>query len=277
MAVLYHDIENDGLYDGYKENNYLQEKGAKGEQAVRDLLVESLSEEYLVLNSIYSRTDDGDFTEIDHVLLHSKFILCIETKHYSGDMKALDLETWEQRNRKNGETIKIDSPQQQSVHHAYSLNGYLESIDIQIPIYTVVVFVNDKTVSFDESSDQYYKSECPVIYMKNLLHLIEVLEHLHLNDQGNSTDVKNIADQILDEHQGIKNSQLFWCKKSAMNENDREAQYILGQMYLSGYYEEGDRLIRIKSNERAALYWLTKASKRGHKLARQALNRYYNN
>lgn len=277
MAILYHDIEDDGLYDGYEEKTYFQEKGAKGEREIRDLLLESLSGKYLVLNSIYTRTDDGDFTEIDHILLHPKFILCIETKYYSGDMRAIDIETWEQRNRKSGETIKIDSPQQQSVHHAYSLKGYLESIDIHIPVYTVVVFVNDKTTSFDEKSDQYYKSECPVIYKKNLLHLIEVIEHRHLQEEEYATNTRHIAEQILDEHQGIKNSQLFWYKKGAMNEDDRDAQYYLGLMYLNGYYEDGERLVRIKSNERAAIYWLTKASKRGHKLARQALNRYYKN
>ena len=275
MAILYKDIDNDGLYDGYDDKNYFQEKGEQGERDVRDMLIKSLPDTYLLLNNLYTLTEEGDFTELDHILIHPKFILCVETKYLSGDLSALDIETWQQVNRRSGNIIKIDSPQQQAVHHAFSLQSYLEMINIQIPIYTVVVLVDHKVSSFEQETDKYYQSECPVIFKKDLIHLVEIIENQFVNPGHTSYNPKGVADQILAEHEGIKSSQLFWYKKQAMKEDNREAQYQLGKMYLVGYYEENGRAVQIKQNERSALFWLSKASKKGHKLARQKISEYY--
>lgn len=274
MATLYKDIDYDGLYEGYEEKNYYQEKGEEGERKVRDELVNSLSDSYYLLNTIYTRTEEGDFTEIDHIVLHPQFILCIETKHFSGDLEAVDKETWGKTTRK-GEYSKIDSPQQQAVHHACSLQHYLEEIGIHMNIYTVVVLVNPRSSSFARETDQFYQSDCPVIYKKDLTHLIELIEKQCADILPTTRSLTDIADQIIDEHEGIKSSQLFWFKKLAMKENDREAQYKLGEMFLNGYYEEDGRLVQIKQNERAAIFWLSKASRKGHKLAKQAIKQHF--
>jgi Nuclease-related domain/Sel1 repeat len=270
MAILYKDIEPDGLYDGYEETDY-KIKGEKGEELVKNEILRTLSDSYYLLNNIYTRTEDGDFTEIDHILVHPQFVVCLETKNYSGELEAIDKETWGKRYR--DKYIKIDSPQQQAVHHAYSLKNYLESIDIKTNIYTVVLLVNDKYCTFNYESDRYYQSECPVIFKKDIKYLMEIIEKQ--NRQSNTFDIQKVSDQIIDEHEGIKNSQLFWFKKLAMLENDREAQYQLGKMYLNGYYEEDGRLIQIRQNEKAAIFWLNKASKQGHKLAKQAIRQYF--
>lgn len=272
VAILYKDIEFDGLYDGFEEKDY-KTKGEKGEELVKKEILEVLPDTYYLLNGVYTRTEDGDFTEIDHIIVHPKFLICIETKNYTGDLEAIDEETWGKRYR--DKYIKIDSPQQQAVHHAYSLKNYLESIGLYIPIYTVVLLVNPKRCRFDSKSDKHYKSECPVIFKKDIVHLVDIIEK-H-TQQSKTFDVKHLSDQILDEHEGIKNSQLFWFKKSAMLEQDREAQYHLGLMYLNGYYEEDGRLVQIKQNEKAGIYWLSKASKQGHKLAKQAIRQFYQN
>ncbi|MEX3625440.1 NERD domain-containing protein [Viridibacillus arvi] len=276
MGILYKDIEYDGLYEGYEEKNHFQEKGEEGERKVRDELVNSLSDSYSILNSVYTRTEEGDFTEIDHIVLHPKFILCIETKYYSGELDVIDAETWGKRSN-NGEYTKIDSPQQQAVHHAYSLKSYLESIGIHMTIYTIVVLVNHKSSSYNRDTDQFYKSECPVIFKKDLAHLIEIIEKQSAGSYPVQHSLNEIADQIIDEHEGIKSSQLFWYKKLAMKDNDREAQYQLGKMYLSGYYQEEGRLVQVKQNEKAAIFWLSKASKKGHKLARQSIRQHFQN
>lgn len=270
MAVLYKDIDSDGLYDGFEERDY-KTKGEKGEELVKKEILQFLSDSYYLLNSIYTRTEDGDFTEIDHIIAHPKFLVCLETKNYTGDLEVIDEETWGKRYR--DKYTKIDSPQQQAVHHAYSLKSYLESIDLNIPIYTVVVLVNHNRCSFDYESESHYQSECPVIFKKDIVHLIDIIERQ--TKQANSFDIKHVSDQIIDEHEGIKNSQLFWFKKLAMHESDREAQYQLGKMYLTGYYEEDGRLVQIKQNERAAIYWLNQASKQGHSLAKQSIRKYF--
>lgn len=270
MAVLYKDIDSDGLYDGFEERDY-KTKGEKGEELVKKEIMQSLPDTYYLLNSVYTRTEDGDFTEIDHIIAHPNFLVCLETKHYTGDFEAIDEETWGKRYR--DKYVKIDSPQQQAVHHAFSLKNYLESINLNINIYTVVILVNEKRCSFEYESEKHYKSECPVIFKKDIVHLMDIIEKQ--NNQGKSFDIKHVADQIIDEHEGIKNSQLFLCKKSAMHEHEREAQYQLGLMYLNGYYEDEGRLVQIKQNEKAGIYWLNKASKQGHTLARQSIRQYY--
>lgn len=276
MTILFKDIENDGLYEGQGEKNYYQDKGEKGEKQISEKLMNSLSNDYGLLNGVYVRTDDGDFTELDHILLHPQFILCIETKFFSGDLRALDVETWEQTNRKNGKTTKIDSPQQQAVHHAFSLKSYLDSIDITLPIFTVVVLVDAKGSMFDKESDTFYLSECPVITSDNLIHLIEIMEH-QTNSNTTSYEISKLSSEIQNEHEGIKNSKLFWYKKEAMNKNDREAQFFLGHMYLMGYYEGENNVVQVKQNEKAALYWLNKASKKGHQIARKTIRQYFKN
>lgn len=276
MAILIKDLDNDGLYDGYEEKSYFQEKGVIGEKQVRDELLSTLSDSYNILNGIYTCTEEGDFTEIDHIVLHPKFILCIETKYYSGELEVIDHSTWGKRN-KEGEYTKIDSPQQQAIHHAYSLKGYLERVGIQVNIYSVVVLVNHKTSSFNRDTDNCYQSECPVVFKKDLTHLIEIIERQCEGLKPVLHSLKEAAGHIIAEHEGIKSSQLFWYKKLAMLENDREAQYQLGKMLLKGYYQEGERLVKIKQNERAAIFWLNKASRQGHKLARQSIKQYYRN
>ncbi|WP_121616623.1 NERD domain-containing protein [Virgibacillus halodenitrificans] len=272
MAILYKDIDNNGLYDGFNENDY-KTKGEKGEELVKKEIMQCLPDSYYLLNGIYTRTDDGDFTEIDHIIAHPKFLICVETKNYSGELEAINEETWGKRYK--DKYVKIDSPQQQAVHHAFSLQNYLETVNLNIPIYTVVLLVNHKRCSFDNDSEKHYKSECPVVFKKDIVHLLEIIEEQ--TKHGESFDIKLLSDHIVDEHEGIKNSLLFGCKKAAMQEHDCEAQYQLGLMYLKGHYEDNGRLVQIKQNERAGIYWLNKASKQGHKLAKQSIRQYYKN
>lgn len=277
MTILFKNFEDDGLYEVQGEKNYYQQKGEDGEKQVSMSLMNTLSNDFGLLNSVYIPTVEGDFTEIDHILLHPQFILCIETKFFSGNLRALDKETWEQTNRRNGSVTKIDSPQQQAVHHAFSLKSYLEMIDIHIPIFTVVVLVDKKGSKFEKESDTFYLEECPVIYASNLFHLVEVIEYQLSTVSTNNYPITKLASEIQSEHEGIKNSKLFWHKKKAMNENEREAQFFLGHMYLVGYYEEDTKVIQVKQNEKAALYWLSKASKKGHQLAKKTLRQYFKN
>jgi hypothetical protein len=273
MAILYKDKELDGLYDEY-DTSYAKEKGDKGERIISNELVKQLSEQYRILNSVYVRTDDCDFTEVDHIVIHDKFILCIETKNISGNLRPIDEETWEKMNF-NGETLRIDSPQQQSLHHALSLRQFLKDHGIPAYVFSVVVLVNPKICTFDHEADTFYPNKCPVIFKQDLVPLIQYIEKQC--DGIPNLPVQQVLDYILDEHEGIKNSPLFWCKKLAMNEGDPEAQYQLGKMYMTGYFDDGERLLKVKQNERAALYWYSRAKKQGHPLAKKELQLYYKN
>ena len=273
MAILYKDKEEDGFYDEYASGRS-NDKGIKGEKLVSDAMITGLSDSFTLLNDVYVRTQEGGYTEIDHILLHEKFIVCIETKNISGELIPIDEETWEKVNF-NGESTLIDSPQQQSLHHAISLKRFLKEHKISSYVFAFVVLVNPKASSFNKEADTFYLQECPVIYKNELIHFIKYIE----SQLENSATIQqqHIAELIIDEHEGIKQSALFWCKKLATHENDPEAQYQLGKMYMMGYFEEDNRLIKVIQNERAALYWYGKAKRQGHALARKDLQLYYKN
>lgn len=273
MALLYKDKELDGLYDEY-DTGRAKSKGNKGEEMVSADLVEVLPNTYTLLNDVYVRTNDGDFTEIDHILIHDKFIVCIETKNITGDFRVIDEETWEKVNYK-GESMKIDSPQQQSLHHAISLKSFLKEHELSAYVFSVVALVNPKITTFDYSSDVFYSNECPVVFRKDLASVIQYIESF--TSEIPALPTKELIDLIASEHEGIKESSLFWCKKLAMNEDDPESQYQLGKMYMTGYFDDGTRLLQVKQNERAALYWYSKAKKQGHPLAKKDLQLYYKN
>ncbi len=273
MAILYKDKEQDGLYDEYASGRS-KNKGNKGEKMVSDELVKKLSNSFIILNDVYVRTDDYSFTEIDHIVIHDKFIVCIETKNISGELIPIDEETWEKVNYE-GESMQIDSPQQQSLHHAMSLKKFLKVHKVSSYIFTIVVLVNPKSCSFDYDSDIFYPKECPVVFKKDVVSIIKYIESQC--DGVSDLPTKQVIDLIVDEHEGIKQSSLFWCKKLATHENDPEAQYQLGKMYMTGYHDDGNRLLRVTQNERAALFWYGKAKRQGHPLAKQDLQLYYKN
>ena len=60
-----------------------QIKGSIGEKRIHRVL-EKLGEEYRIFNDIYVPKQDGQLTQVDHVVVSKYGVFVIETKNYSG-------------------------------------------------------------------------------------------------------------------------------------------------------------------------------------------------
>lgn len=58
--------------------------GEKGENEVRNLIKDLPSNRYVVLNDVYLPMDDGEITQIDHIVVSRFGIFVIETKNWRG-------------------------------------------------------------------------------------------------------------------------------------------------------------------------------------------------
>lgn len=261
MAILVKDKDKDNLYEGFNEE-HLQEKGDLGEAIISAILNKYLSDAYSVLNDILVRTEEGDMTQVDHLVIHPQFAVSIETKNISGSWSAVDNDIWEKINN-SGSNFKMNSPQLQSVTHTMHLESFLRDYSITVPIYALVVLVNDRSSAFMVDSDFFYQEECPVIYGKELIPYILRKEFEHSSTNSEKIDTEKVIRLILQEHNGIKESPLYLCKKAALN-NDPEAQYLLGEMYLKGYFESGSFVVRVSKDEKKGINWISRSAKQGY-------------
>ncbi|MGG6448305.1 nuclease-related domain-containing protein [Pseudobacillus badius] len=265
MAIILKERDEEQLYEG-RTDTFVKQAGDLGEDIICSILEKNLSDNYLLINDLFVRTKEFDMTQLDHALIHESFILCIETKHYSGEAKALDSNTWELNGRNKNYTL--NSPQLQSLTHAMHLSSFLKEYNINLPIYAAVVLVSDNRCTFNQTSDTYFREKCPVIYGKELIPFIRCIED-KCKQVNQKQDTKKVADLILSEHEGIKGSTLYQCKKAAVNENDQEALFLLGKMFIQGFFQYGDEAaVRVKKDEKAGRMYLRKAMNLGYQSAR---------
>ncbi|KYD08267.1 hypothetical protein B5V88_14195 [Heyndrickxia sporothermodurans] len=189
------------------ESSKQLERGLMGEKIISEVLQKYLPSYYRIIDDIFVRTEDFEMTQVDHLLIHPQFIVCIETKNLSGALSSVDEEVWEQKNYK-GEVYSMNSPQLQSLTHTMHLTSFLTSMSITIPIYSVVVLLSNKVCQFDVKSDMYYQDKCPVLYGKELVPFV-LKKEKELQEKGHLFDVQEVTNLLISEHQGIMDSPLI--------------------------------------------------------------------
>lgn len=128
-----------GIYRGWRgrvEN--------RGEALVRHSLEEySKNKDAHVLNCVTLRLKDGSTTQIDHILVSTKGIFVIETKHYKGWIfgKAKS-KTWTQNIYKN--KYIFQNPLFQNYKHVKEVQRVLEFLEPRF-IHNIVVFSGEST------------------------------------------------------------------------------------------------------------------------------------
>lgn len=137
-----------GMYRIGRADNY-------GEVLVRNSLAEYCSnKDAHVLNCITLRLEDGSTTQIDHILICTKGIFVIETKHYSGwifgDSKS---KLWTQIIYNNKYTFQ--NPLFQNYKHVKEIQRVFDFVDPR-HIHNIVVFSGPstfKTLKIDNVCD----------------------------------------------------------------------------------------------------------------------------
>ncbi|WP_033543905.1 nuclease-related domain-containing protein [Planococcus sp. CAU13] len=182
-------------------------KGFNGETQVTNILVNGLSDQYVVLNDISIETNKGSFTQIDHLLVcPDRKILCIETKNIKGKFYPhkngwLWYPTDNYVNTGNKQHV-INSPQQQSIYHARQLEYNLKKIGTKLEVEPIVVLTSP------EVQWQGNQTPCPVINAEQLLTYVKSKGQ---ETNFNSKEMKRIGEVILslDKTELIKGSSII--------------------------------------------------------------------
>lgn len=181
---------NEPWWGGINENT--------GESLVRHALKEyCYNKEAHLLNNITIRTEEGSTTQIDHILISTKGIFVIETKHYKGWIFGHpNHKEWTQITYKNRYTFQ--NPLFQNYKHVKEVQKILEFVDPQF-IYNIVVFTGESTFKMPKINNVCNREELiPLIdkYAEGALSLNRVhfcvgrLEYMRM-ELSRRTDVEH--------------------------------------------------------------------------------------
>lgn len=146
-----------------RQSSKLFEYGRKGEEKVASTFEKELPDSFWLLNDMV--IDLGGLikkkqAQIDHIVVGPGGIFVIETKAYTGRLRAgrneteLTQEKWNSKGKK--EIKKLTNPVLQNEYHIDVLKKYMTKKGLMIPsIYSVIVFTNSK-VSYELESEGHY-------------------------------------------------------------------------------------------------------------------------
>ncbi|NHM30659.1 NERD domain-containing protein [Neobacillus terrae] len=141
-------------------------KGLIGEKHVSNILNKLDPQENILLNDLYIPKENGQTTQIDHLLISNKGLFVIEMKNYSGWILGSEKsQNWTQLIYKRKE--KFYNPIWQNSTHIKALENYLGDTLAGVPIYSIIVFGKNATLKFKEPF-----SKAQVIKSNQLLNVI---------------------------------------------------------------------------------------------------------
>lgn len=125
--------------------------GKIGEDAVSKAVYAACeldSRHYKLLRNVYIPKQDGDYSEIDVLLLHETGVYVFESKNLSGSVYGdMDHLQW-QRYKKNGEKEYIPNPIKQNEGHIRTLCDFLEQNKYQLRSFSMIVFGSKSQLKF---------------------------------------------------------------------------------------------------------------------------------
>lgn len=121
--------------------------GLEGEQKVSDRIEKQLSDEYILLNDIVVSHGKKP-TQVDHILISSEKIYCLETKDITGKFYPHGANKWkwypyESRGKVRKQTV-IDNPQNQSSYHAAAVKKVLAQHRHHVPVIPAVILTHPR-------------------------------------------------------------------------------------------------------------------------------------
>ena len=122
-----------------------QIKGYIGEKRIHRVL-DKLGEDYRIFNDIYVPKQDGQLTQVDHVVVSKYGVFVIETKNYSGWIFGSEKQkNWTQTIYKK--KTRFYNPILQNNTHIKALQYFL---DMGMTMHSIIVFADAATLKFKE-------------------------------------------------------------------------------------------------------------------------------
>lgn len=133
-----------GFIFGYSKGKRKSETQNSGEILIREILENYCQQKDAhILNCITLRLENGSTTQIDHILVSSKGIFVIETKHYTGWIFGNPKSKfWTQVIFEN--KYSFQNPIFQNYKHVKQVQRVFEFLDPKL-IHNIVVFTGDST------------------------------------------------------------------------------------------------------------------------------------
>lgn len=203
--------------------NFATFKGWLGERHVTSILSSLNPEDFTLMNDLYLPKENGQTTQIDHLLISPKGIFVIETKNYKGWITGSEhSQYWNQTNYKRKD--KLYNPIWQNSGHIKALQAHLGEVSLEMPIHSVIVFGKDATLKFKEPfKSAYVIKSRDLIGTINGIQVQQEVAHFkrekvkHLLAPLVITD-KNIRKEVKKKHVAdIKND--LKLKKTMVSEN----------------------------------------------------------
>lgn len=188
LEILFHNKRKE--YTKFRPNhsikNKSEQKGLIGEKYIHEQLL-TLGNKYIVLHNVYVPKLNGEYSQIDHLVISQYGIFAIETKNYSGAIFGDERENeWKQV--LNGKSYYFYNPLKQNQKHIHFLKNYFKHKKIhRCQVNSIITFSNN--VEFNLSRD---------LKDDTLLHFEEVTNHIkkYQNTIINKIEMRKILNAI---------------------------------------------------------------------------------
>ncbi len=116
-------------------------RGKRGENRVKWVIGEIIENEQYVINDLIV-SNNGNTTQIDHIVINPRGVFVIETKNYSGEIYGSENQReWTQVLAYGNVKNKLYNPLKQNATHVYNVKRIVGNL----PIHSLVVFVQNNT------------------------------------------------------------------------------------------------------------------------------------
>ena len=116
-------------------------RGKRGENRVKWVIGETIENEQYVINDLIV-SNNGNTTQIDHIVINPRGVFVIETKNYSGEIYGSENQReWTQVLAYGNVKNKLYNPLKQNATHVYNVKRMVGNL----PIHSLVVFVQNNT------------------------------------------------------------------------------------------------------------------------------------
>ncbi len=180
--------------------------GRQGENKVKEVLNGLLSKGDALLNGLVLKRTDGYYHQIDHVLLKSNGLFCIETKNYAGNIYGkYDDSRWVIHNPYTRNVSNIMNPLRQNYSHLLAIKEVVNNDSYYFD--GIVVFTRgelnvlaDGVLKIDSLASYINNKKIYPLYTPNDIKYIYEILHTHdLSDKISSEELVNKAKEKINK------------------------------------------------------------------------------
>ncbi len=186
--------------------------GRQGEEKVKAVLNSLLKEGDALINDLILKKDDGYYHQIDHVLLRSNGLFCIETKNYAGNIYGkYDDSRWVIHNPYTRNVSNILNPLRQNYCHLMAIKELINNSSYYFE--GLIVFTRgelnvlaESVIKIKDLFDYISNKKIYPLYTPNDIKLI--YDILKKNDLSKTISPEELAKKAKERIKDIKSSMI---------------------------------------------------------------------